>query len=371
MQFNNAFTFYAQTMPGLEQITWREVQHTSPTARLIGFRRYRRQNGLVLFEYRDDPASLLRLRTAEDVFYLTDHASAVARDRAGLQSFSQRMVQSRYFDVGLQLHRRVRRRRQRGRQRGRTRFRVVSRMQGSGHAYHRAAMQRAVEQGVLSRYNRKWRRVEDDADLEIWATLLEREFLCGIRLSDRTMRHRSYKRAHSPASLRPTVAAAMVWLSKPQPDDVFVDPMCGAGTILAERALMGRYKRIVGGDLDGNAVATGRANVGPLTDDIELRQWNAEALPLADLSVDKVVVNLPFGQRLGSHQHNRSLYRQVLAEIRRVLRPAARLVALTGEQRLMEQILAAEPGLALQERWKLALLGTPASIYVIDKRAAR
>ena len=366
MQFNNAFTFYAQTMPGLEQITWREIQHASPTARLIGFRRYRRQNGLVLFEYRDDPASLLRLRTTEDVFYLADQASAVARDRAGLQSLSQRMVQSRYFDVGLQIHRQVRR----GRRRGRTQFRVVSRMQGSGPAYRRAAMQRAVEQGVLSRYNRRWQRVDDDADLEIWATLLEREFLCGIRLSDRTMRHRSYKQAHRPASLRPTVAAALVWLSRPQPDDVFVDPMCGAGTILAERALMGRYKRILGGDLDGNAVATGRANVGPLADDIELRQWDAEALPLADESVDKVVVNLPFGQRHGSHQHNRSLYRQVFTELRRVLRPAGRLVALTGEQRLVEQIVAAEPGLVLQETWRLWLLGTPASIYVIDKPAA-
>ncbi len=367
MQLNNAFTFYAQTLPGLEQITWREIRHISPTARLLGFRRYRRQNGLVIFEYRDDPASLLRLRTAEDVFYLADHASAVARDRAGLQSLAQRMVRARYFDVGLQIHRQVRR----GRRRGRTRFRVVSRMQGGGPAYRRATLRKAVEQGVLNRYNRKWRRVEDDADLEIWATLLEREFLCGIRLSDRTMRHRTYKQAHSPASLRPTVAAALVWLSRPQPDDVFLDPMCGAGTILAERALLGPYKRIVGGDLDGNAVATGRANVGPLADDIELREWNAEALPLPDGSVDKVVVNLPFGQRHGSHQHNRSLYRQVFAELHRILRPAARLVALTGEQRLVERMLAAEPGLVLQETWKLWLLGTLASIYVIDKRAPR
>ncbi len=366
MQLNNAFTFYAQTMPGLEQITWREVQHISPMARLIGFRRYRRHNGLVIFEYRDDPAGLLRLRTAEDVFYLADHTSAVAQDRAGLQSLAQRMVRARYFDVGLQIHRQVRR----GHRRGRTRFRVVSRMQGGGPAYRRAALRRAVEQGVLNRYNRKW-CVEDDADLEIWATLLEREFLCGVRLSDRTMRHRPYKQAHSPGSLRPTVAAAMVWLSRPQPDDVFVDPMCGAGTILAERALMGPYKRIVGGDLDDNAVATGRANVGPLADDIGLRQWNAEALPLPDGSVDKVVVNLPFGQRHGSHRHNRSLYRRVFAELHRVLRPTGRLVALTGERRLMEQILAAEPEMVLQQTWSLSLLGTPASIYVIDKHAAR
>ena len=135
---------------------------------------------------------------------------------------------------------------------------------------------------------------------------------------------------------------------------------------------MGRYKRILGGDLDGNAVATRVAPTSVRWQTIlSYDNGNAEALSLADESVDKVVVNLPFGQRHGSHQHNRSLYRQVFAEIHRVLRPAARLVALTGEQRLVEQIVAAEPGLVLQETWKLALLGTPASIYVIDKRAAR
>ena len=41
-----------------------------------------------------------------------------------------------------------------------------------------------------------------------------------------------------------------------------------------------------------------------------------------------------------------------------------------SEQRLVEQIVGAEPGLVLRRTWKLSLLGTPASIYVIDKRAA-
>ncbi|MAG36072.1 MAG: RNA methyltransferase [Dehalococcoidia bacterium] len=364
MQLNNAFTFYAQTMPGLEQITWREIQRATPNARVVGFRQYRQQNGLVIFENRDDPSPLLRLRTPEDVFYLADHAGKIAGGRAALQWLSQRMAKARYFDVGLQFHRRVRQRRHRGR----TRFRVVARIQGKGHSYRRADIKRAVEKGVLNRYNQKWSSAEDAADLEIWATLLEREFLCGIRLSDRTMRHRSYKTVHKPASLRPSVAAAMVLLSEPEQDDLFVDPMCGAGTILAERALVGPYRGIVGGDLIGSAVATGRANLGLLPGDIEVRQWNAESLPLDDLSVDKVVVNLPFGKRLGSHRNNRSLYRQVFAEISRVLRSGGRLVALTGERRLVSQVLAAEASLVLGETWNLSLLGTPASIYVVDKQ---
>jgi putative N6-adenine-specific DNA methylase len=57
-----------------------------------------------------------------------------------------------------------------------------------------------------------------------------------LRLSDKTMRHRAYKVEHQPASLRPTMAAAMVRLAGAAPGDVVLDPMCGSGTILMEAA---------------------------------------------------------------------------------------------------------------------------------------
>ena len=58
----------------------------------------------------------------------------------------------------------------------------------------------------------RWRLVDDEAHLEIWLHEERRQILCGLRLSDRTMRHRSYKRTNIAASLRPVLAHAMVRL---------------------------------------------------------------------------------------------------------------------------------------------------------------
>src|SRR5207237_3746352 len=104
-----------------------------------------------------------------------------------------------------------------------------------------------------------WKPAEENAAVEFWLTIDNATAVSGVRLSDRTMRHRTYKLEHRPASLRPTVAAAMVRLAEIKPRHVFLDPMCGAGTILAEYlAVMGRIRAPVapalGGDLDRGAL---------------------------------------------------------------------------------------------------------------------
>ena len=64
-----------------------------------------------------------------------------------------------------------------------------------------------------------WKPADENAAIEIWLTIQEATAVCGIRLSDRTMRHRTYKFEHFPASLRPTVAGAMVRLAGVKPGD--------------------------------------------------------------------------------------------------------------------------------------------------------
>src|SRR5438094_843688 len=72
---------------------------------------------------------------------------------------------------------------------------------------------------------------------EFWLSIDGATAVCGLRLSDKTMRHRTYKGEHLPASLRPTVAAAMVRLAEVRPGQAVLDPTCGAGTLLAEQLL--------------------------------------------------------------------------------------------------------------------------------------
>ena len=88
-----------------------------------------------------------------------------------------------------------------------------------------------------------WKPAEENASVEVWLIIRGRTAVCGVRLSDKTMRHRTYKVEHQPASLRPTIAAAMVRLAGAGPGDVVLDPMCGAGTILAEQIELSKVRK--------------------------------------------------------------------------------------------------------------------------------
>src|SRR5258708_22418823 len=163
--------------------------------------------------------------------------------------------------------------------------------------------------------------------------MIDAEFFLTVRLSDDKMRHREYKAAHRPASLRASSAAALAWLSEPREDDIVLDPFCGAGTILIERAHMGRYAMLFGSDRDSAALAAARVNVGNRYKPIQLENWDAGALPLGDASVIKIVTNLPWGIRYGSHGENRKLYPLWVREFARGLKSGGMMVLLTAEWR--------------------------------------
>src|SRR6202044_1905483 len=102
------------------------------------------------------------------------------------------------------------------------------------HGYLRRDVRKALAQGLSGKFPDSWKPAEENAAIEVWLSIQEATAVCGLRLSDRTMRHRTYKLEHRPASLRPTVAAAMVRLAEVRPAQTILDPICGAGPNLAE-----------------------------------------------------------------------------------------------------------------------------------------
>jgi 23S rRNA G2445 N2-methylase RlmL len=234
------------------------------------------------------------------------------------------------------------------------------------HEFRRVDFQRAVERGILERGDHTWRLEEEDADVEFWATMIDAEFFLTVRLSDDRMRHREYKAAHRPASLRASSAAALGWLSEPREDDVVLDPFCGAGTILIERAHLGRYAMLIGSDRDHAALAAARINVGARYKPIQLENWDAGAIPLGDASVNKIVTNLPWGLRYGSHGENRKLYPRWFREFTRVLKSGGVMVMLTAEWRLMRELERIRK-IAPSRIIRVSVLGRPAAIYVCRK----
>jgi tRNA (guanine6-N2)-methyltransferase len=244
--------YAASVHPGLEEISGKEI-----VARLAGSQIIDSRRGWIVFGHPGDAADLLQLRTTEDVFILLFRTNKLPPERKRALALLTHMARSSRYWEQVWVHFRQTRRPVR-----RVTFRVVAQMEGK-HLFRRQEVRDAVLTGVQMRWT-SWKPVADDAHVEVWVSVVSDWATIALRLSDRRMRHRTYKKEHRPASLRPTLAAAMVALSRPDPNDRFCDPMCGTGTILAERGLYGPYRRLLGGDADPDALHAAEVNLAQL-----------------------------------------------------------------------------------------------------------
>lgn len=243
----------------------------------------------------------------------------------------------------------------------RMQFRVVVQAEdATWRRYRRVDITLAAERGVMG-FGTSWRLQRDVAPLEIWLMQVERELIVCVRLTKMADRQHGGRFMEREAALRPSVAGALVWLSQPEDSDVFLDPMCGSGTILLERATMGRYAMLLGGDSAPGAVEAAMANFGPRHQPRRLEVWDATALPLPDESVHAVVTNLPWGRKVGERASLPQLYEGVIREAARVLVPGGRMVILTSEWDFLKQAVGA--------RRELATVRTVRNVYVLGRRA--
>ena len=353
--------YVAHTQPGFEAIAAGEIAGRIPGAREIARRVVPDRAGMAIF-FAPAAEKLGALRTAEDLFGLAGYRAGIGPESKDLDKIRGAAREAPAVEAALQARVKVSPGTRAGR---RLKFRVIARMAGE-HEFRRVDFQHAVERGILERSDHTWRLEEEDADVELWATMIDAEFFLTVRLSDDLMRHREYKTAHRPASLRASSAAALAWLSEPREDDVVLDPFCGAGTILIERAHLGRYAMLIGSDRDAGAIAAARVNVGERYKPIQLESWDAGALPLGDASVSKIVTNLPWGLRYGSHGENRKLYPLWFKEFARVLKSGGMMVMLTAEWRLMRELERTRK-IAPDKIIRVSVLGKPAAIYVCRK----
>ena len=175
----------------------------------------------------------------------------------------------------------------------------------------------------------------------------------------------------APASTTPVVAAVMVRLLKVEPGQVVLDPFCGAGTLLVE-ASRGPAGRLLGADHDRRWIrATARNLASVAAADAVLWRGDARRLPLRDGSVDRVVANLPFGKRVGSHRGNMVLYPAVLRELARVLTRKGRAVLLTEDKRLFTESVQRTRGIRVIKEIGFTTGGAHPSAYVVTTRRGR
>lgn len=351
--------YYIHTMPGLEGVAAEELKARFPEASLEGYKQIPERNGLALFTYAGNPEDLLTLRTIEDLFVVAARLPKVPWGYEGLSAIYEGLSRAEGIAnaFALALPKQPRRAPQ-------GTFRVIARLVTKNPPYRRLDLERSVEKAIERQTRGQWRAANEDANVEVWANLIGFDFLCGVRLSPSTVRQREYKQEHLPASLRPSVAAALVWLSKPSPKDIFLDPFCGAGTILIERALAGRHRLLLGGDRDEQALAAAAENIGPRHKPRQLFRWEATRLPLAEASVDVLVSNPPYGIQIGRPREIPALYKAFVQEAARVLMPRGRAVLLSGQGELLLDLLKTQGAFAIHRALSIQLLGRQATVIV-------
>lgn len=359
--------YYLHTLPGLGALAWQEAtgrvfdpsKAATPRQRTIWF--VPGKNDLVLLRSRKEPRDLLRLRVSEDVFALAVRGYNISPESQGIRQIYAAVSRSDMVGDAVSAWSQAAKTR-----RLPATFRVVTREIGPHH-YRRREIGQAVADAIKAKWPGRWRQVDEAADVEVWVNLFERDLLCGVRLSPPEMRQRrgtgasSAEWRHLPAALRPALAAAMVMLTNPAQEDVFLDPMAGSGTLAAERAAVEKFRTIYAGDNERAPYETLQENLGTLPGDIRCERWDARKLPLADQSVDAAAVNLPFGKQVAAADTLPALYQGVLAELQRVLRPDGRLVVLVGDGAMLESARkAAASQLVPNARHRIRVLGQAA-----------
>lgn len=338
--------YEAETAPGLEPFTRDEMLRRLPGARCEP---HYPKPGNVQIEYAGHPSDLLALRTAGSVFLV--RAFDVPRPLAllGHQHLTTLLEAIRLV---LSLH-----------PPGSFRSFGLSAAGSDSPAFRRLRAEVASATAL------------EDAGGSGDLMLRVRRPLSGgtgfevsVRLTPRPLSVRPWRVCDRPGALNAAVARVMVELTQPRPKDVFVNLMCGSGTLLAERAECGAAASLLGADIDPEALACASRNLHAARVAARLERWDAAEMPLPDGTAMALCADMPFGHLVGSHAENTTLYPAALREAARVAASGARLVLLTSEAGLMERVLAEQRDLWQQEQvLRLSLDATPLRMYVLRR----
>ena len=341
--------FYLTVVRGLERIASDEVRRLGASA--IDTRRAK-----VFLRFAHPPAPLLDLRGSMHTYAFIAERSGCPPDTSA-QAWLEAAARELDFRPVLAHHAALR---------GRVSdpsFRISATRCGEHH-YTSPKIAAWVGAGVQAQTG--WRVDLEHHHYDIEVELVDDRALFGLLLGPRWQERRG-KVAYHPASLNPTVAYAMIQLLGLEPDDIFLDPACGGGTILAERAALGPTSMLLGGDIWPRALEYARLNFNADGTPAHLLRWDAGRLPLRDESITRAAANLPFGHRVSHGSAVRRFYRSLLPELARVLQPKGRVALLTSRHRWLPEAAAKVPELHPVSRLRIVLGGKQAFIFIFSR----
>lgn len=332
---------------GLENIARQELN--SRFGETKDFKIILRRPRRIVFQYIGNPKDLLKIRSAEHLFLVIRHIPKITRSRSSLASirhslnrFNFEEVMEACRQVGLRIKKRIQ-------------FRVITRMAGFRN-FQKRDLHQVVERVLIER---GWKLTDSNTGLDVWNEVYGDDAYISIRLSTSDFAQRSRKQVSLSDSIKPTLAYSMVRLSRPKPNDVFLDPMCGAGTILLERANSGRYKYLIGGDLSKNALDATLYNFGRQHQPCQFFFWNVQTLPIQPNSIDKIVCNLP------TDLQQEGMLDRSINQFYNFIKPSGDIVLHTTHAVQLKKIINQYNNLKLRQQVKVGDRDKQGQIFVI------
>lgn len=335
----------AEIAPGIESITVNEITKLSHT------KISRTANGLIQFDYQGNLQRLLDLKTVNAIYLLETFPVPRPKALLGHQHFHALL---NLINQTLALH-----------------------PSGSFQTLHidaagsdSSVMQR-LQTELATQVNLKPTNDKGDLLIRLRPSLSHEGWDALVRLSPRPLATRAWRIQNFEGALNASVAHAMITLTSPTSSDTFLNLCSGSGTLLIERFMSGECQELIGIEIATEPLQITHANLHAAQipqNRIRLLQADARRLPLTPQSINKLCVDLPFGQLSGSHAENMRLYPAILTEAARVAVPNALFAIITHEIRLMDTLIPQHTKYWQPEQVvKITLNGLHPRIYLLRR----
>ncbi len=214
----------------------------------------------------------------------------------------------------------------------------------------------AVIEAVEKKYGMRPKVDLDYPNIVIHVDVVEDSLYVYIAFTgDISMHRRGYRIYDHPAALKPTLAAAMIRLSRAVDGEIIMDSMCGGGTIPIEAALTFENTRQICMDINPVHIRGAKINaiVANVRNRIEFIVGDASKIhEYVKTSIDRIISNPPYGIRVGNPRAIRELYKRFIINAPKVLSENATITLITTEHKVIEETITNEgsPLVKIHER---------------------
>ncbi len=258
-----------------------------------------------------------------------------------------------------------------------TTFAIRAERVGANHEYTSLDVARVAGEAVIKLIESKHGlppKVElDYPEIVIHVDIIENELYIYLSLTgDISLHRRGYRIYDHPASLKPTLAKAMLILSRAHDGEIILDPMCGSGTIPIESSLFFENSTNICMDINRRHLIGAKMNamVAGVSSKIIFIQGDAREIErYVTTKVDRIITNPPYGIRLGNPRAVKKLYREFIFSAHNILREGGSLTIITPEYRYVDEVIRSS-GLRFRKicERRVAHGGLYPKILVYEKR---